>query len=91
MDYEEKIRELTERVNKLEKAENKRVLKRKIQIITKVIIYGIVIVFLIIGYIHINNAIIKPYKEKVDYIDDKVDKVEDFIDKKIGGLKKYFK
>ena len=91
MNYEEKIRELTERIEKLEKAENKRILKRRIEIGTKIVIGIIILVLLIMAYIHINNTIIKPYKEKIDYVDEKVDKVQGFIDDKLGRLSKYFK
>ena len=91
MNYEEKIRELTERIEKLEKAENKRILKRRIEIGTKIVIGLIIIILLIIAYIHINNTFIKPYKEKIDYVNEKVDKVQGFIDDKLGGLSKYFK
>ena len=91
MNYEEKIRELTERVEKLEKAENKRIIKRRIEIGTKIVIGIIILVLLLIGYIHINNTIIKPYKEKIDYVNEKVDTVQGFIDDKLGGLNKYFK
>ena len=91
MNYEEKIRELTERVEKLEKAENKRIIKRRIEIITKAVIALIVIILLIIGFVYVNNTIIKPYKEKIDYVNEKVDNVQGFIDDKLGGLSKYFK
>ena len=91
MNYEEKIKELTERVEKLEKAEHKRVIKRRIEIITKIVIAVIVIVLVIIGYIYVNNTIIKPYKEKIDYVNEKVDTVQNFVNDKFGGLSKYFK
>ena len=91
MNYEEKIRELTERVEKLEKAENKRIIKRRIEIGTKIVIGIIILVLLIMAYIHINNTIIKPYKEKIDYVNEKVDKVQGFIDDKLGGFSRYFK
>ncbi len=88
---EEKIRELTERIEKLEKAEHKRVVKRRIEIGAKIVFWLALIVFLVLAYIHINNTIIKPYKEKIDFVDEKVDKVQNFIDEKLGGLTKYFK
>ena len=91
MNYEEKIRELTERIEKLEKAENKRILKRRIEIGTKIVIGLIMVILLVVAYIHINNTLIKPYKEKIDYVNEKVDKVQGFIDDKLGGLSKYFK
>ena len=91
MDYNEKIRELTERIEKLEKAENKRIVKRRVQIISKIIIYLIILIILFMGYTYLNNNFIKPYKEKVDYVNNKVDSVENFINDKFGGLQKYFK
>ena len=91
MNYEEKIRELTQRIEKLEKEENKRILKRRIEIGTKVVIGLIVMALLVAAYIYVNNTIIKPYKEKIDYVNEKVDTVQNFIDEKFGGLSKYFK
>ena len=85
MNSEEKIRELTERIEKLEKAENKRVIKRRIQITFSIIKLLIIIVLLIMAYNYI-----KPYKEKIDNVTDKVDKVENYIDSKLGGLNRYF-
>ena len=91
MNYEEKIRELTEKVEKLEKAENKRIVKKRISIITKVIVLVVILILLFIGYNYVNNTIIKPYKEKIDYVNEKVDAVQEFIDDKLGGISKYFK
>ena len=91
MSSEERIRALEERIEKLEKAENKRIVKRRIEIGTKIVIGIIILVLLIMAYIHVNNTIIKPYKEKIDYVNDKVDKVQGFIDDKLGGLSRYFK
>ena len=91
MNYDEKIRELTERIEVLEKAEHKRILKRKIEIITKIVITLIILILLFIGYIYVNNKFIKPYKEKIDYVNEKVEDVQGFIDDKLGGLKSYFK
>ena len=91
MNYEEKIRELTERIEKLEKAEHKRIVKRNIEIITKGIIFIAVIVGLFLGYRYVNKTFIQPYKEKLDYVSEKVDAVQEFIDDKLGGLGKYFK
>ena len=53
MNNEEKIRELTERIEKLEKAENKRITKKRIEIglkITKVLII-IILIFIAYSYI----------------------------------------
>lgn len=85
MNSEEKIRELTERIEKLEKAENKRIIKRRIQITFSIIKLLIIIVLLIMAYNYI-----KPYKEKIDNVTEKVDKVENYIDSKLGGLNRYF-
>lgn len=86
MNSEEKIRELTERIEKLEKAENKRIVKKRIEITFKIIKLLVIIVLLVMAYNYI-----KPYKEKIDNVNEKVDKVENYINDKIGGLNKYFK
>lgn len=86
MNNEEKIRELTERIEKLEKAENKRIIKKRIEITFKIIKLLVIIVLIIMAYNYI-----KPYKEKIDNVNKKVDKVENYINDKIGGLNKYFK
>ena len=85
MNNEEKIRELTERIEKLEKAENKRIIKKRIEIGFKIVKVLIIIILIFIAY-----SYIKPYKEKIDNINEKVDNVEKFIDDKLGGFKKYF-
>lgn len=85
MNNEDKIRELTERIEKLEKAENKRVIKKRIEIAWGLIKLLIIIVLLIMAYNYI-----KPYKEKIDNVTEKVDKVENYIDSKLGGLNRYF-
>ena len=85
MNSEEKIRELTERIEKLEKAENKRVIKRRIEIAWGLFKLLVIIILLIMAYNYI-----KPYKEKIDNVTDKVDKVENYIDSKLGGLNRYF-
>lgn len=85
MNNEEKIRELTERIEKLEKAENKRVIKKRIEIAWGLFKLLVIIVLLIMAYNYI-----KPYKEKIDNVTEKVDKVENYIDSKLGGLNRYF-
>lgn len=85
MNNEDKIRELTERIEKLEKAENKRIIKKRIEITFKIIKLLIIIVLLLMAYNYI-----KPYIEKIDNLNNKVDKVENFIDNKFNGLKNYF-
>ena len=85
MNSEEKIRELTARIEVLEKAEHKRKVKRGIQIgwgITKLLII-VILLFMAWSYI-------KPYKEKIDTVSEKVDQVEKYINDKLGGIKNYF-
>ena len=85
MNYEEKIKELTTRIEKLEKAENKRILKRKIQLSLK--ISKIIIILLIILTLYIK--LIKPYKTRIDSIEQKVNSVETFVQEKWKTLQKY--
>jgi hypothetical protein len=49
------------------------------------------LILLFMAYNYVNNTIIKPYKEKIDYVNEKVDTVQSFIDDKLGGFSKYFK
>ena len=85
MSSEEKIKELTERIEKLEKAENRRVIKRRIEIG-----FSILKVLVLVGVIIWLYTIIKPYKEKIDMVSEKVDTVENFVNDKVGGLSDYF-
>ena len=89
MNYEEKIKELTERIEVLEKAENKRIAKRKLKMIFTTIKFVIIIGLLLFGYIYINNHYIKPYKEKIDYVNDKVETIESFVNDKWQSIQKY--
>ena len=89
MNYESKIKELTERIEKLEKVENKRIAKRKIKIIFTTIKILFILAIIVFGYIYINNHYIKPYKEKIDYVNDKVETIESFIDDKWQTIQKY--
>ena len=82
-----KIDELTKKVEFLEKQEKKRIKEKKIKTafeITKIaIIVGIV---LFIG-IKINNKIIKPTRESLEYVEEKV-KV---VDEKLDGVGDFLK
>lgn len=84
MEYEEKISELTERIEYLEKKERRRVIKARITLFFRLIILGIIIFFIYKAYMFI-----KPYKEKIDKIDEKVTNVESFVNEKIDSFKKY--
>lgn len=84
MNYEEKIKELNERIEVLEKAEHKRIVKKRIEITFNVIKIIIIILLLIKVYLYI-----KPYKEKIDNIDAKVDTVENYVKDKWNNLQKY--
>ena len=85
MSSEEKIRELTERIEKLEKAENKRTIKRRIDLVFKLIKLAVFVVLIFMAY-----NFIKPYKEKIDLVSEKVENVEQFINDKFSGFKNYF-
>ena len=86
MSSEEKIKELTERIEVLEKAEHKRKVKKGIQIAWSLVKLTVFIVLVVMAYNYF-----KPYKEKIDAASEKVDKVEKFVNDKLGGLNKYFK
>ena len=90
MSNEEKIIELTERIEKLEKAENKRIIKSKIKTIYEIVKIVLIVSIFIYGYVYINNTVIKPYKEKVDYINNKIDTVENFVEDKFDSFKNLF-
>ena len=89
MNYEEKIKELTERIEQLEKAENKRKLKRNIKITIKVIEILAILTIILITYYQINTKLIKPYKDKIDYLEEKINTVENFAKEKWESIKKY--
>lgn len=89
-ELENKIRELNERVQFLEKQELKRSRKKHLQLILKVLEILIVIVVIFIFYIQINNKLIKPYKEKMDYVEEKVSSVESFVHEKWNLIQQLF-
>ncbi len=91
MSNEEKIIELTKRVEELEKAENKRIKKKKIKIAYELTKIAIIVGALLYGYIYINVKVIKPYKEKVDAINNKVDETKEYLNEKVDQFKSIFK
>ena len=88
MSSEEKIKALEARIEVLEKAEQKRKVKRIIGIIWDLIKIGVLVALVVMAY-----NFVKPYKEKIDAASEKVDAVESFVNDKLGGfdLSKYFK
>lgn len=84
MNYEEKIKELTERIEVLEKAEHKRIIKKRVELTYKIIKILIIILLLFMLY-----SYIKPYKEKIDNIENKVDTVENYVKDKWSNIKNY--
>ena len=85
MNYEEKIKELTERIEVLEKAENKRITKKKLEITVRIVEILVIIIVLFLGYIYVNNTYIQPYKEKIDYVNDKVEDIEEFVNSELDN------
>lgn len=71
-----KINELNERIDYLEKREQKRKRKETTRLVFNLLKAVVIIAALVYGYIYVNNNFIKPYKEKVDYIEEKIDKVQ---------------
>lgn len=85
MNYEEQILELKKRIECLEKLEKKRNSKKRLKIMFEV--SKLLIIVIIFGLIYFNY--IKPVKEKIDYIEDKVVNVEDYIGEKLDLLNKF--
>lgn len=79
MSYEEQILELRKRIEVLEKAEKKRIIKYRRAIVFKLTKYCLIVIILIVGCSYVYNNYIKPYKEKIDNFEQKVDTVEDFV------------
>lgn len=76
-----KIDELTKKIEFLETQEKKRIRKNKIDITLKIIKYATIIAFILIIYIKFNNTFIKPTKEKIDYVEEKLSSVDGKVDK----------
>ena len=86
MNYENEIVELKKRIEFLEKAEHKRIIKRRNEIIFNVIKFVLIIGMLIYGYFYLYNNIIKPYQETVDNYTEKFDSVESYIDEQLDSF-----
>jgi len=84
MNYEEQILELKKRIEVLEKAEHKRIVKRRNEIIYNVVKFLLITGLLVFGSLYVYTNFIKPYKEKIDSYTEKIDNVESFIEDKLG-------
>ena len=87
--YDEQILELKRRIEVLEKAENKRIRKRKMEIAFGIGKFLLVIILLLLGYVYIYGNYMKPYKEKIDFVENKINSVEDFVSDKWDLINKY--
>lgn len=76
-----KIDELTQKVEFLEKQEKKRITKKKIDTTLKIIKYATIITLILIVYTKFNNTFIKPTKEKIDFVEEKISSVDIKVDK----------
>ena len=89
MNYEEKILELQRRIEVLEKAESKRIAKRKRQIVFEVCKVAVILGIVVLFGIYVYSNWVKPYKEKVDFVNDKIESVEGFVNDKLSIIDKY--
>ena len=85
---ENKIIELSKRIEILEKKELKRTRKKQLQIGLQILKIIAILLVIFIVYTKINNTLIKPYKEKIDYIEEKTNNVENFVQEKWESIKK---
>ena len=89
MNYENEIMELKKRIEFLEGEENKRIAKRKREMIFNISKLVLVLVLIIGSYVFMYNTFIRPYREKVDFIEEKIDIVEEFVSDKWDTISKY--
>lgn len=89
MNYEEQILELKKRIEVLEKAEHKRIVKRRREIIFKIVKFLLITILLVWGCSFVYNNYIKPYKEKIDNYTEKIDAVESYIDDKWSSIENF--
>lgn len=82
MNYEEQILELKKRIEVLEGAERKRIVKRRREICFKLVKFILVTTLLVSGGLYLYNNYVKPYKKKIDTYIEKIDTVESYIDNK---------
>ena len=89
-----KIDELTKKVEFLENQEKKRIKEKKIKTAFKITKIAVIVGIVLFIGIKINNKIVKPTREKLDFVeekikvvDEKVDGVGDFLKDKVDSLK----
>lgn len=89
-----KIDELTKKVEFLEKQEKKRIKSKNFNTALKILKIAIIVGIVLFIGIKINNKIVKPTREKLDFVeekikvvDEKVDGVGDFLKDKVDSLK----
>ena len=83
----QKIDELTKKIEFLEKQEKKRIRKRNIEIALKITKYTVIAIIILTIYTKFNNNFIKPTKEKIDFVEEKISSVDLKVDK-IGDVVK---
>lgn len=88
-ELENKIIELSKRIEILEKKELKRTRKKQLQIGLQILKITAILLVIFIVYTKINNTLIKPYKEKIDYVEEKVSNIESFVQEKWESIQKY--
>ena len=77
-DLEKRIEELEDKVRVLEKAEKKRKRMKTASILVKVFIFSFIVVAVWYGYSYATTKYIKPYKEKIDVIEEKINSLKNF-------------
>ena len=89
-----KIDELTKKVEFLENQEKKRIKNKNFKTVLKILKIAIIVGIILFIGIKINNKIVKPTREKLDFVeekikvvDEKVDGVGEFLKDKVDTLK----
>ena len=75
-ELQNKIKELENRLERLEKIENKRKTLTLIKILIKVVIVIAILIGIWVGYNYVNNTYIKPYKETMEEIKETYDNIK---------------
>ena len=82
-----KIDELTKKVEFLENQEKKRIKSKNFKTFLKILKIAIIVGIVLFIGIKINNKIVKPTREKLDFVEEKI-KV---VDEKVDGVGDYIK